>query len=478
MGLRVTDTSLYVQDAVLRMPFHFGNVHMEECPRLLVETEVAFETGTERGLGMGAIVPMWFLKRPGMSLQTGVDELVAAVEQAATLAEKLPGRESVFEFWSDLYARQAEWGRNTTTPPLLSQYGASVVEQSLIDAHCRFEARPFSDAVRENTLGIDLGAIHAELAGTEPATYLPDDPRRRVAVRHTVGLADPLREADIAPGDRLDDGLPQSLEACIERQGIDHFKIKIGADVDSDRQRLRAIAGLIEEYHDDYVVSLDANEQYGTVGAFREQWKTLTADPQLGAFFDHLLYVEQPLDRTHAFGANTRAELTAWDDAPPVIIDESDDRLDSLGRALEDGYAGTSHKNCKGVFKGIANRCLLEHRRESDDGTYLMSAEDLTTIGPIEVQQDLAVVATLGVDNVERNGHHYLRGLRMYDDRLQEATLEAHPDLYRRHEGGYPTLDIEDGTIRLDSVVDAPFGYTVDVDTAAFTPLGEWRTRD
>jgi len=118
------------------MPFHFGNVHMEECPRLLVETEVAFETGTERGLGMGAIVPMWFLKRPGMSLQTGVDELVAAVEQAATLAEKLPGRESVFEFWSDLYARQAEWGQDTSTPSLLSQHGTSVAEQSLIDAHC------------------------------------------------------------------------------------------------------------------------------------------------------------------------------------------------------------------------------------------------------------------------------------------------------------------------------------------------------
>jgi hypothetical protein len=127
------------------------------------------------------------------------------------------------------------------------------------------------------------------------------------------------------------------------------------------------------------------------------------------------------------------------------------------------------------VFKGIANRCLLERRRESGDGEYVMSAEDLTTIGPIEVQQDLAVVATLGIDNVERNGHHFLRGLSMYDDRIQEATLAAHPDLYRRHEDGYPTLDVTDGTVRIDSVVDAPFGYSVDVDATAFTPLDEWR---
>jgi len=475
MALTVVDTDLYVQEAELRMPFHFGNVHMHDCPRILLETTVEFDGTTERGRGMGAIVPMWFLKRPEMRLEEGIDALVTAVEHAAGLAEEVPERGSVFDVWHDLYARQADWGESSPYPPLLTQYGTSIVEQSLIDAHCRFESVPFHEAVRDNSLGIDLGAVHPELAGDDPETYLPQQPRRRVAVRHTVGLTDPLTEADVDPDERLDDGLPQSLEAVVEHQGIDHFKIKIGADVESDRERLRTVAALIEEYHDEYVFSLDANEQYGTVSAFRDQWETLASDPRLADFLDHLLYVEQPLDRARAFGEETRAGLSGWDDAPPVIIDESDDALDSLSRALEDGYAGTSHKNCKGVFKGIANRCLLEHRRESGDGEYVMSAEDLTTIGPIEVQQDLAVVATLGIDNVERNGHHFLRGLSMYDDRIQEATLAAHPDLYRRHEDGYPTLDVTGGTVRIDSVVDAPFGYSVDVDTTQFTPLDEWR---
>lgn len=476
MALSVSDANLYVQDAELRMPFHFGNVHVDECPRVLVETTVEFDGDTERGLGMGAVVPMWFLKRPDMTLEAGTDALLAVVEHAARLAEELPRRESAFAFWHDLYTRQANWGADTSYPPLLSQYGTSIVEQALIDAHCRFESVPFPAAVRENSLGIDLGAVHPELDGDVPRTYLPDEPLGEVAVRHTVGLTDPLTEDDIPAADRLDDGLPQSLAACIERQGIDHFKIKIGADVETDRERLRAIASLLGEYHDEYVVSLDANEQYGTVAAFREQWETLAADPRLAEFFDHLLYVEQPLDRAHAFGEDTRRAFADWDGAPPVIVDESDDALDSLRRALECGYAGTSHKNCKGVFKGIANRCLIEHRRDSGDGEYLMSAEDLTTIGPIELQQDLAVVATLGIDNVERNGHHYLRGLSMYDDRLQEAVLEAHPDLYRRHEEGYPTLDVTDGTVRIGSVVDAPFGYTVGVDTGEFAPLAEWRS--
>ena len=477
MGLRVADTTLSVKDAELRMPFHFGNVRMDDCPRILVEATVEFPGGTEGGRGMGAIIPMWFFKRPDMELDAGIDALLAAVENAARLAEGMSRQQSVFEFWHALYARQADWGAETSQPALLTQYGTSLLEQALVDAHCRFESTSFPEAVRENSLGIDLGAVHPELDGTEPRAYLPERPLRNIAIRHTVGLADPLTEDDIPPDERLDDGHPQSLAACIERQGIDHFKIKIGADVESDRDRLRQIADLIEEYHDEYVFSLDANEQYGTVSAFREQWETLTADARLAEFFDRLLYVEQPLDREHSFGEDVRAELAGWDGAPPVIIDESDDALDSLPRALDCGYAGTSHKNCKGVFKGIANRCLIEKRRESGDREYLMSAEDLTTIGPVEIQQDLAVVATLGIDNVERNGHHYLRGLSMYGDRLQEDVLDAHTDLYRRHGDGYPTLDVTDGSVRIGSVVDAPFGYAVDIDATEFTPLEEWRSR-
>jgi hypothetical protein len=40
--------------------------------------------------------------------------------------------------------------------------------------------------------------------------------------------------------------------------------------------------------------------------------------------------------------------LREWEEVP-VIIDESDDRPSSLKRALDCGYAGTSHKNCEGV---------------------------------------------------------------------------------------------------------------------------------
>ena len=82
-----------------------------------------------------------------------------------------------------------------------------------------------------------------------------------------------------------------------------------------------------------------------------------------------------------------------------MIIDESDGEIDCMRRALALGYRGTSHKNCKGVIKGIANRCLIEwyRRNRSDDGPWLMSGEDLANVGPVALLNDLAVMAVLWV---------------------------------------------------------------------------------
>jgi hypothetical protein len=133
------------------------------------------------------------------------------------------------------------------------------------------------------------------------------------------------------------------------------------------------------------------------------------------------------------------------------------------------------------VFKGVANACLIEHRRRDGAGgragerEYLLTAEDLLNVGPVALGQDLAVVATLGIDHVERNGHHYVRGLEHVPAEVARAVGEAHPDLYREHERGFRTLDVEDGRIDPDSVVAAPFGVAPEIDTAQFAPLAEWR---
>ena len=84
------------------------------------------------------------------------------------------------------------------------------------------------------------------------------------------------------------------------------------------------------------------------------------------------------------------------------------------------------------------------------------------------------LMAILGIEHVERNGHHYFKGLSMFPPAMQDTFLADHPDLYHRHPAGFVALDITKGRIRLASALKAPFGYNFILDTATFSPLDRW----
>ena len=107
----------------------------------------------------------------------------------------------------------------------------------------------------------------------------------------------------------------------------------------------------------------------------------------------------------------------------------------------------------------------------------VMSGEDLANIGPVALLQDLAVVATLGVSSVERNGHHYFAGLSAFPRSVQEQVLALHGDLYERSAADWPSLCIQGGELCLDSVVNSPLGVGFELDVAQFTPRNQWQTK-
>ena len=88
----------------------------------------------------------------------------------------------------------------------------------------------------------------------------------------------------------------------------------------------------------------------------------------------------------------------------------------------------------------------------------------------VALLQDLAVMALLGIEHVERNGHHYYRGLSMFPSHWQEAALAAHGDLYARHSDGFPTLKIKEGKLQLASLNTTPFGLHPLLDPSIFAP--------
>ncbi len=476
MTIRVLHADLHVLPMRTRMPFRYGIATLTALPHLFVRLELEIDGIRCLGIASDGLAPKWFTKNPATTTGHDIAEMIDVIEAACRFAQESAPAATVFDLWHAIYAAQDAWAAPLGYPPLLWGFGVSLVERALIDAWCRARGTTFAAAIGDGALGLRLDALHPELAGIAPAALLPERPPDAVVARHTVGLADPLVDEEIPPDERLDDGLPQSLEASVHAYGLTHFKLKLFGDLPRDLARLRAIAAVLETAAPGYAFTLDGNEQFHDVPAFRALWQALCADPDLAPMLRRLIFVEQPLHRDVALADATAAGLAAWEDRPPIIIDESDGAIGDLPRALVCGYAGTSHKNCKGVFKGVANACLIAYRRSLEPGrSLILSGEDLANVGPVALLQDLAVMATLGIGHVERNGHHYFAGLGMFPRDVQEQTIARHGDLYRRHERGFATLDLRDGRLELASVVAAPFGLDVALDTTRFMPLAAWR---
>jgi len=475
MSIRVSHIDFRVLHMHTRMPFKYGIATLTALPHLIVTLDGTIDGRAAHGFASDGLPPKWFTKDPATTFEDDLRDMLEVIQHAAAIACEVVEAETVFDLWQQVHSMQMRWSAGTY-PPLLANLGVSLIERAAIDAFCRAKASPFSRVLRSGELGTRLGDLHPELHDRQPAYLLPAEPLRCIIARHTVGLADPLTEADIDASERVNDGLPQSLEACIAAYGLTHFKVKLCGDAVKDAARLRGIAGLLGDRSPTCAFTLDGNEQYRQVEPFQRLWSALVAEPSLGALMSRVLFVEQPFHRDAALTDALGRELRAWRDRPAMIIDESDGAIDSAAVALRLGYSGTSFKACKGVFKGVANACLLEHRRRSDPAArYILSGEDLANVGPIALLQDIAVAASLGIGHVERNGHHYFRGLSMWPSNVQDATLAAHGDIYHRHRAGFPTLRIEHGGVDIGTVVDAPFGCAVDVNPGVFTALGDWR---
>ena len=458
MSLRIVSSRLQTIPLRTRIPFRYGIATMTEVPLAFLRVWIEIDGRETQGVASDCLPPKWFTKVPDRALKEEVDEMREVIGHAQDAGAGMKAR-NVFELWRQLYQLQAEWAAGRTMPPLLANFGVSLVERAVIDAVCRAAGRPFFELLKSNVFEISLAAVHAELAGAEIDNVLPPAPLHRVIVRHTIGLADPLTEADIPDAERVQDGLPQSLEAAIRRYGLKHFKIKVIGRTAEDKERLSNIARILQtQAPATYKFSLDGNEQFGSLPSFREFWSEMKTHQGLREFFDHLLFVEQPLARSIALNSDLREEFAHWHDRPPIIIDESDGDLHAVRTALQLGYAGASHKNCKGVFKSLVNLALMAAHRARTGHQTFMTGEDLCTIGPVALQQDLAAMAALGVSSAERNGHHYHAGLSQLPPAVQHRVLAAHADHYETASEGWPTLRITNGELSMDSINAAPFG--------------------
>ena len=456
----------------LRLPFRFGVITVTQGRQAVVRARIRTEDGREGwGVAAESLAAKWFDKDPALTDAQNLDQLRRALElaEAASLAA---GANTAFGHFADTYEAQvAACGREGLNP-LVASYGRALIDRAALDALLKLHGAGF------------FAGMHANIGGMAPHPVVPDLPvwdfaemlaslapaPGRIHARHTVGLVDPITAADQA--ERVGDGLPETLEEVAATHRHRYWKLKVAGEVRADVDRLCRIAAVLDRLHGGYHASLDGNEQYADAEGAAALWRAMEAEPRLARLCASVLYVEQPVARARALETGMAA-LAA---ARPVIIDESDGALDAFVRARALGYAGVSSKACKGIWRSLVNLARCRAWNAAEPGAaYFLSGEDLTTLAGVCVQQDLALVALLGLAHVERNGHHFVDGFAGRPKAEAVRFMEAHPDLYADTPRG-PRVAIREGVLEIGSLDVPGLGAAEEPDYAAMDamPRAAW----
>ncbi len=468
MRFQIHDVSFALADARTRLPFRFGVSTLTAAPVLTARVDVRGEGTEASGYAADLLVPKWFEKDPAKSVEDDVRALLDSARAAASALLRPRDDDTAFGHWYSLY-RERVLARHREAPDALVRgFGAALLERAMIDAVCRATGVSFFEALATDRLGFEGGRIYPEVKDLDLAPL--GAPAERLAVRHTIGLLDPLRAAEL---DGDGDGLPRALEEDIARYGLTRFKLKVAGHEEADVARVVEVARVVrEQVGDDARFSLDGNEQFEDLDGLARLLDGAVADDDGRWLLERVLWIEQPLRRDLTFDRDRHRALDVVTAVAPLTIDEADTGFDSFRTAFSVGYRGVSVKNCKGVFRALVNRGLCEHYGDEA----FLTAEDLTNLPVTALHQDLATMAALGLTSVERNGHHYFRGLDHLPPEEAEAALAAHPDLYVR-DGSAVRLRIEGGELSVASLAAAGYGTSLTPSLDARTPIDEWALR-
>jgi hypothetical protein len=461
-----------ITNARARMPFRFGAVTIEAIASATLALEMLVDGKTVTGYASELLAYKWFDKRPDKTPRDNINDLLDTLNAALDAVAQL-GNGTVFDHWRALDKAVHEHARKVGFNDLGASFGVAMVERAMMDGVARVRGQSVFELLQSLSLGLRPSAIFSELDGMALTEAMPTQPLEQLAIRHTVGMVDPITADDLDPHERPNDGLPETLEDYIERDQLSYLKIKLGGDVDADCARLEKISSVMMRVGRPIAFTLDGNEQFQSLTDFANFTSRLRSSSSISAMLNQALFIEQPLDRRMTF--ENPPDQAAFDEiGVPLLIDEADGWTTAFYEAMALGYRGVSHKNCKGVFRSLLNAMLATRRnRTAGFETYFQSAEDLTCMPVLSLNADLALVAALGVGHCERNAHHYFAGLGHLSQRDADAARAAHPDLYGL-DHGVARLRTHTGFLSARTANGPGFGTLCVPDMEAMTPAGDW----
>jgi len=393
-----------------RAPYQFGGRTVDHVTLLNVTCRVRTGGGVESwGFGSMTLGNAWAF--PAVPQDAGLGAMVALAKELTTetaACDEWGHPVDLFRALEPAYLRAAADLSRTRAlsvpiPKLCTLVVASAFDAAIHDAYGKAWGvscyETYGPRFMTRDLSHDLGP---EFTGEYLDRYVPSAPRATVPVFHSVGASDPLEAADVRV--RIDDGLPNTLEEWIPRDGLVRFKIKLnGGNMDADFERIVRIDRIVTRVQQrravtDWKYLLDFNEGCPNVAYLLELLERVRRTTPSG--FDRVLYIEQPtardLQKDRANVMHEAARLR------PVVIDESLTGLETLRLARQMGYTGVALKACKGQ-----SHTMLMAAAAQKFGMFLC-VQDLTCPGASLIHSAGIAARVPGNAGIEANARQFV----------------------------------------------------------------------
>jgi L-alanine-DL-glutamate epimerase-like enolase superfamily enzyme len=408
--IRILEVAHQFEEFRYRTPYQFGGRTVDRVTILNVTCRVRTGAGKDAwGFGSMTLGNAWAF--PAASHDVGLEAMkgLAGDLRAITAACDESGHPiDLFRALEPAYLQAADAlsrarGLASPMPKLCTLVVASPFDAAIHDAYGKAFAvssyETYSSRFMTRDLAADLGA---DFKGEYLDRYVPAAPRPTIPVFHSVGASDPLEAADVRT--RIEDGLPNTLEEWIPRDGLIRFKIKLnGGNLEADVDRILRIDSIVNRVEPslgirDWKYLLDFNEGCPNVGYLLECLRRVREAAPAG--FDRILYIEQPTARDlRKDRANVMHEAAKL---RPVVIDESLTDLETLLLAREMGYTGVALKACKGQ-----THAMLMAAAARKYGMFLC-VQDLTCPGASLIHSAGIAARVPGNAGIEANARQFV----------------------------------------------------------------------
>lgn len=408
--IRVTEVDHHFEEFAYRAPYQFGGRSVDHVTILNVDCRVRAGDGREAwGFGSMTLGNAWAF--PAAPQDVGLDAMKVLAGDLRRITADCDESGHPIDLARVLdpeYLKAARALSQTRPlpapmPVLATLVVSSAFDAALHDAYGKLHGvscyATYGPDFMTRDLSHDLGE---EFAGEFLDRYVPVEPRPTTPVFHSVGASDPLEPSDLRA--RLEDGLPNTLEEWIERDGLFNFKIKLnGGNMAADLDRILrtdriASRALPARHVADWKYLLDFNEGCPNVEYLLECLAKVREATPSG--FERILYIEQPTARDLESDRHNVMHEAAR--LRPIVADEALTDLESLLLAREMGYTGVALKACKGQ-----SHAMLLAAAAQKYGMFLC-VQDLTCPGASLIHSAGIAARVPGNAGIEANARQFV----------------------------------------------------------------------